>query len=326
MSHHTPPFTITPRIVNLITEIAVLAERFAVFISQPDSLLLRRANKIKSIRSSLAIEGNTLSEEQVADILNGKPVVAPPRQIQEVKNAIAAYDLWPKLNPFSLDDLLKTHGIMMQALIDSPGQFRRSGVAVMSGSAVIHMAPPAARVPKLMGDLFTWLDNADDHLLIKSCVFHYEFEFIHPFTDGNGRMGRLWQSRILGKWHSAFQFLPVENMVHASQQKYYEAINESNAQGASTPFITFMLGEIFNTLQSRTSGGVSGGASGGLNRLLEYIRLNPGLRSNTLASALHLPQRTLDRHLMNLRKRNLIQFKGASKTGGYYVVQPVEPA
>jgi len=245
----TPPFTLSPTAVRLVAEIAALTERFAIRMEQPDALLLRRANKIKSIRSSLAIEGNTLSEEQVSDILNGKPVVAPLRQIQEVKNAIAAYDLFPKLNPFSVKDLLKAHQVMMTALEDTPGQFRRSGVGVTDGNRVIHMAPPAARVPSLINSLFAWLKKAPDHLLVKSCVFHYEFEFIHPFADGNGRMGRLWQSLILGKWNPVFQYLPVENMVHVSQQAYYDAINASSAKGDCAPFIDFMLGEILATLE-----------------------------------------------------------------------------
>lgn len=210
-----PPFTLSAEAVRLVAEIAALVERFAIRMEQSDALLLRRANKIKSIRSSLAIEGNTLTEEQVSDILNGKPVVAPPRQIQEVKNAITACDLYPKLNPFSVGDLLKAHNAMMTALVDAPGHFRKTGVGVMDGTRVIHIGPPAARVPGLIDDLFAWLKNAPDHPLIKSCVFHYEFEFIHPFSDGNGRMGRLWQSLILGNWNPVFQHLPVENMVHA---------------------------------------------------------------------------------------------------------------
>jgi Fic family protein len=326
MTEYTPPFTLSANAISRIAEIAALVERFAIRMKQPDALLLRRANKIKSIHSSLAIEGNTLSEEQVSDILNGTPVVAPIRQIQEVRNAIATYDLYLKLNPFSVEDLLKAHGAMMSALVDNPGEFRRSGVGVMSGNEVIHMAPPPHRVSALIADLFDWLKNAKDHLLVKSCVFHYEFEFIHPFADGNGRMGRLWQSLILGKWNPVFQFLPVENMVHANQQAYYDAINASTERANSAPFIDFMLGEIFSTLQQRQHlGGISGGISGGLNWVFDYVRENPGLRANAIAAALHTPQRTLDRHLKTLRDQGKISFVGAKKTGGYHPVEKEHP-
>ena len=186
----------------------------------------------------------------MADIIEGKTVVAPPRQIQEVKNAIATYDMYASLNPFSIDDLLRAHGSMMTALTDDAGKFRRKGVGVFSETGLVHLAPPAERVPGLIAELFEWLAKAGDHLLIRSCVFHYEFEFIHPFSDGNGRMGRLWQSLILGRLNPLFEHLPVENMVFSSQQAYYDAIAASSAKSDSGPFIDFMLGEILKTLKS----------------------------------------------------------------------------
>ncbi|MCL1856710.1 MAG: Fic family protein, partial [Kiritimatiellaeota bacterium] len=189
---YAPPFTLSARAVTMIADIAALTERFSIRMEGRDALRLRKINKIKSIRSSLAIEGNTLSEGQVAAILEGHRVVAPLREIQEVKNAIATYDLYPRLNPFAIKDLLKAHKTMMAALIDDAGCFRRGGMGIMDGTNIIHVAPPAKRVPTLMQNLFGWLEDAENHLLIRSCVFHYEFEFIHPFSDGNGRMGRLW--------------------------------------------------------------------------------------------------------------------------------------
>ena len=192
-----PPFTISAKAISMIAEISALIERYAIRLEQHDALKLRKANKIKTIQSSLAIEGNTLSENQVTDILDGKKVVAPLREIQEVRNAIATYDLFPQLDPFSVSDLLKAHGVMMSALVDEAGKFRHGGVGVFAGKQAVHIAPLAERVPGLIADLFDWLKHAEDHLLIRSCVFHYEFEFIHPFADGNGRMGRLWQSLIL---------------------------------------------------------------------------------------------------------------------------------
>ena len=247
---YTPPFTISAEVINKIADISRLIERYVIRMEQEDALLLRKANKIKTIHSSLAIEGNTLEEEQVRDIMNGKTVVAPLRQIQEVKNAIATYESFHKLDAFKEADLLKAHSIMMQALVDNAGRYRSCGVGVFSEHGCVHMAPPADRVPFLMADLFDWLRHSNDHLLIRSCVFHYEFEFVHPFMDGNGRMGRLWQSLILSKLNPIFEHLPVENMVYANQQQYYDAISVSTNMGQSGPFIDFMLGEIQKTLEA----------------------------------------------------------------------------
>lgn len=246
---YIPPFTITSRIVNMIAEISAQIERYAIRLEQSYGLRLRKANRIKTIHSSLAIEGNTLSEDEVRDIIDGKTIVAPIKQIQEVKNAIRTYELFSELDAFSVKDLLKAHGVMMQAIIDDAGRFRHGGVGVFGEQGLIHMAPPADRVPYLMDDLFEWLSTAQDHLLIRSCVFHYEFEFIHPFSDGNGRTGRLWQSLILGRLHPLFEHLPVENMVFSNQQAYYDAIGEATRQASSTPFIEFMLEEILKTLK-----------------------------------------------------------------------------
>lgn len=247
---YVPPFTITPDAINKIAEISAQIERYAIRLEQSDGLRLRKANRVRTIHSSLAIEGNTLSEDEVRDIIDGKNVVAPIRQIQEVKNAIATYNLYKELDPFKVEDLLRAHATMMQALTDDAGHFRRKGVGVFSETGVVHIAPPADRVPMLVADLFEWLSTASDHLLIRSCVFHYEFEFIHPFTDGNGRTGRLWQSLILGRLHPLFEYLPVENMVYSNQQAYYDAISASTKAGQSGPFIDFMLGEILKTLKS----------------------------------------------------------------------------
>lgn len=247
---YIPPFTISAEAINKIADISRLMERYAIRMEQEDALLLRKANKIKTIHSSLAIEGNTLDENQVRDIVNGKAVVAPLRQIQEVKNAIATYEQFPHLDAFKESDLLRAHGIMMQALVENAGQYRKGGVGVFSDEGCVHMAPPAERVPYLMADLFDWLKHSPDHLLVRSCVFHYEFEFIHPFADGNGRMGRLWQSLILSKLHPVFEHLPVENMVYANQQQYNDAITASSNAANSGPFIDFMLGEILKTLEA----------------------------------------------------------------------------
>lgn len=246
---YIPPFTVSAKAINMIAEISAQIERFAIRLEQSDGLRLRKANRIKTIHSSLAIEGNGLGEDAVRDILDGKTVMGSMREIQEVKNAIKTYELYPTLDPFNVKDMLRAHGVMMQALINDAGRFRSGGVGVFEGERCVHMAPPPLRVPALMGELFDWLKHAQDHLLVRSCVFHFEFEYIHPFSDGNGRMGRLWQSLILGKMSPVFEHLPVENIVHANQQQYYDAINVSTRKNDSGPFIEFMLGEILQTLK-----------------------------------------------------------------------------
>ena len=238
-----PPYTITSNILALAERIGEAIGRAEEAVVSTD-LRLRRINRIRTIHSSLAIEGNTLSEEQVSTILDGKPVVAPLREIQEARNAIKAYEQYPQWKPASETDLLSAHEVLMTALVDAPGHYRRGGVAVTGAGEVHHIGPPADRVPRLMSDLLAWLGSTSEHPLIASSVFHYEFEFIHPFEDGNGRMGRLWQTLILTRWKPLFAGVPVESLIHARQGEYYDAIRESSARGESTPFIAYMLDTI----------------------------------------------------------------------------------
>ena len=300
----------------MIAEIAALVERVTFRPGNADALKLRRANRIRTIQASLAIEGNTLSEEQVSEILDGKRVMAPLRQIQEVKNAIAVYDIAEDLNPYSMNDLLRAHGMMMAALMDHPGEFRRGGVGVVKKSKVVHLAPPAHLVPQQMKDLFSWLKHSKDHPLIQSCVFHYEFEFIHPFPDGNGRVGRLWQSLILAKWNPVFLQLPVETMVYNNQDQYYQAINQSSEAGDSGIFIDFMLREILNALHGHVSG--QNNADDPLEAVFRCIQDNPGIRAGMLAKKLSIGRRTAERHLQALKRVERIEFRGAPRNGGYY--------
>jgi Fic family protein len=275
----------------------------------------------------------------VRDIIDGKTVVAPIKEIQEVKNAIATYNLYPTLNPYSVKDLLKAHGVMMQALIDDAGRFRRGGVGVFSEQGLVHMAPPAERVPFLMDDLFAWLQSSKDHLLIRSCVFHYEFEFIHPFIDGNGRTGRLWQSLILGRLHPLFEHLPVENMVYANQQAYYDAITASTNAGQSGPFIDFMLNEIFKTLKShqgeelpsdnatpveRQFGikfgkefGVKFGVKFGVNekQVLLLLDDNPSLSAAEISERIGISKRGIEKQLKKFKDFGVITRQGSDKNG-----------
>lgn len=207
-------------------------------------------NRIRTIQGSLAIEGNTLSQEQITAILDGKRVMAPPKDIQEARNAIKAYEQFESWRPANEADLLKAHEILMAGLIDDAGHYRSGNVGVMNGDKVVHMAPQAERVQMLMSDLFNWFGSTEQHPLIASSVFHYEFEFIHPFADGNGRMGRLWQTLILSQWNPLLSQLPVESMVHEYQNEYYQAINLSTQRTDSSPFIEFMLSTILETIRS----------------------------------------------------------------------------
>ncbi len=320
-----PPFNISAEAINRIAEISALLERHNIALEGEHGLKLRKANRIKTIYSSLAIEGNTLSEDEVRDIINGKQVVAPIRQIQEVKNAIRVYDLYSQLNPFAEKDLLKAHSIMMEALTDDAGRYRSGGVGVFGESGLVHMAPPPQRVPELMSDLFAWLKKSKDHLLIRSCVFHYEFEFIHPFSDGNGRTGRLWQSLILGRLNPLFEHLPVENMVYANQQEYYNAIAASTADGQSGSFIDFMLNEILKTLQKNIREEVP-------NKLpdkvpnkseLSVLRLlanNPRLTRVELAEKVGMTENGIKKIVANMKAAGWIERMGSNKTG-YWVVK-----
>ncbi len=317
---YKPPFTVSAKAINLIAMISSQLERYAIRMEQEDTLRLRRANRIKTIHSSLAIEGNTLSEGEVQAVLEGKKVVAPLKEIQEVKNAIKTYELYPKLNPFSIQDLLLAHGTMMSGLVDEAGMFRKGGVGVFDGDKPIHIAPPADRVRDLMSDLFGWLENADDHLLIRSCVFHYEFEFIHPFADGNGRIGRLWQSLILGRLNPIFEHLPVENMVYSNQQAYYHAINRSSDLGDSGPFIDFMLEEILNALvdhQGKSNADIAD--EKGLNyqqqRVLGYLRADRHTTAAKIAADLDMSARQIERMLADMKAKGIIRRIGANRNG-----------
>jgi Fic family protein len=247
-----PPYTITAEILNRVAAISEAIGRLTVLSDPARALRLRRVNRIRTIHGSLAIEGNTLSAAQITAILEGKRVIAPPREVQEVKNALAVYDSLDAWDALAETDLLEAHRILMSGLMDEAGRYRQGGVGVMAGQQVIHVAPPADRVPYLMADLFRWLFATDAHPLIASAVFHYEFEFIHPFADGNGRMGRLWQSLILAHWNPLFAEIPVESLIFEHQAEYYATLQESTHQTDSAPFIAFMLRMIHEALSSST--------------------------------------------------------------------------
>ncbi len=246
---YQPPFTITTEIIDLISAISE-----QVGFVQRDFLdaspQLRKANRIKTITGTLQIEGSTLTEEQVSAVLDGKPVLASVRELAEVKGAIVAYDQLDALNPYRLDDLLEAHRLMMGEVLTRAGQFRDKPVGVYKGKEVVHVAPPAHKISGLMAELFTWVKQSDAHPLIVSSVFHYEFEFVHPFIDGNGRMGRLWQTLILVRWKPLFMDMPLESVIKVHQQDYYQALGHADSAADSTIFIAFMLKAILQTLEN----------------------------------------------------------------------------
>ena len=242
-----PPYSLTPAMVHAVSEISEMLGRCA---SLPGPMVphLRRGNRIRSIHASLAIENNTLSLEQMTAVLEGKTVLGEPREIQEVLNAFAAYEAMERWQPHVLSDLLEAHQILMSGLVEGAGRFRSGGVGVFQGKNVVHMAPPAHRVSGQIQMLLDWLEHTDEHPLIAGSVFHYEFEFIHPFMDGNGRLGRLWQTLILGHWNPILAYLPVETVIRSRQDAYYASLSESDHAGGATPFILFMLAALKDAL------------------------------------------------------------------------------
>ena len=245
MRNQKPPFVITNQIISDVAEIAELMGRFSVTNQLSTNPTLRRSNRIRTIYGSLAIEQNTLSLEQVTAVLDGKQVLAPPKDIAEVKNAYEIYERLDQLDPYSVDDLLTAHGILTRGLVEESGQFRSRPVGVVDSQGnILHFGTLPQYVPDLVMELLDWVKTSQVHMLIRSCVFHYELELIHPFADGNGRVGRLWHTLLLSRWNPVFAWLPVESIIHDRQQEYYAAINASNEAGESMVFIEFMLSAI----------------------------------------------------------------------------------
>ena len=329
---YTPPYTITDEISALVAEIADQVGQLTSAAKDIPVPHLRKENRIKTIQSSLAIENNSLTVDQVTAIVEGKRVLGPPNEIQEVKNAIDAYELLLELNPFKEKDLLRAHKLMMTDLVKENGRYRQGDVGVFDGQKCIHMAPPAQRVPLLMADLFGWVKQSKAHPLISSCVFHYEFEFIHPFADGNGRMGRMWQTLLLMQWKPIFAWIPVETIVKEHQQEYYAAIAKSDSEANSTAFITFMLrclkealGEIevsnHKTTQKST---LKSTLKGTRKNIVEIISNNPNVTILQIAEQLGMNPRGIDKHLKALREQGIIRRVGPDKGGHWEIIEPKE--
>lgn len=246
---YKPPFSINDNIINLLAKISELVGQVSVLHKDSISPKLRRENRIKTIHSSLAIEHNSLSLEQVTAVISGKRILGAPQEIKEVQNAYEAYEIMLSLNPLDIEDLLKAHKLMMDNLVKENGVFRSGGVGVFEGEKLIHAAPPANYVPQLIANLFEWYKQSALHILIKSCIFHYEFEFIHPFADGNGRMGRMWHTLLLSQWNELFAWLPIEELIRERQQEYYDALAAADKKADCTIFVEMMMKVILDALE-----------------------------------------------------------------------------
>ena len=320
--NYTPPFTTTESITNLVIEIAELTGRISLSDGLSRNPKLRRENRIRSIHSSLAIERNSLTMDQVSDIIDGKRVLGPPQDIREVKNAYEAYELLTRLNPYSIKDLLKAHKVMMADLVKESGTFRSRGVGVYAGTELIHAGTPPQYVPDLMRQLFTWLKESKLHPLVKSCIFHYEFEFIHPFADGNGRLGRLWHTLILAKWREFFLWIPIETMIHERQDAYYQALNASNTAGESTPFVEFSLKAIRDLLlelSENEAGPEEIRQNSTEDKLLALLRQGERHTAKSLAMELGISERQVQRILKELKESGIIERIGANRSGKWIV-------
>ena len=322
MIQYKPPFTITPKILDLVSKITEYATKLEMLEPQTVSPTLRKVNKIKTITGTLEIEGNTLGIEKVTAILEGKRVLGTATEIAEVQGAIKVYDELENFDYKNIDHILKAHKIFMGEILTKAGTFRTKDVGVGGRGGVVHIAPPSAQVPNLMSDLFSWLQNSDIHPLIKSSIFHYEFEFIHPFIDGNGRIGRLWQSLILYSWKNIFSKIPIESVIRDTQKSYYKALEDSGSLGESTPFIEFTLEAILltckKTLDETQNVPLIVPKNVPLKRLDQIIHLikeNKDITIDQLANACNVSSKTIKRDIAKLKEDGKIKRVGSLKTG-----------
>lgn len=317
---YAPPFRMTEEITNLVIEIGECVGKISASDAATKDPKLRRVNRMQTIHATLAIEQNALTLEQVTAVIQGKRVLAPPQDICEVKNAYEAYEHMREFDPYSMEDLLKAHRFMMRGLVEEAGCLRTSNVGVYAQDRLVHMAPPAERVGDLMRQLFRWLRTSRLHPLVKSCIFHYELEFIHPFADGNGRMGRLWHCLILQRWQPFFAYLPIETLIHEKQEGYYQAIQAATAAGESAPFVAFLLQTIraalaeFSSVSPARVGenvGEDVGESQPLEeRCLDLLRRHPRMSARELAQALGVSARHVERLLAAGKKKGRLRRRG----------------
>ena len=322
MSNYKPPYTITSNILKLVSEISELISDIKYIDKTYSTLSLRKKNRIKSITGTLQIEGNTFNEAKVTSVINGKTVLGTMREIEEVKGAIKAYDYIDKYNYKDEKYLLEAHKNLMNNLLENAGAYRDSNVGVGGKDGVTHVAPPPNMVPVLMESLFDWLKTTDEHLLIVSCIFHYEFEFIHPFSDGNGRIGRLWQSVILKSFRDFFSFIPIESMVRDNQQKYYKALEDAGSMGESTPFIEFMLDIIRKTLQEYIKDSKKSDQKSD-QKILLLIKKNNKITIKELCDKTALSQSGIKKIIKNLKDEERLVRVGSLKGGHWEIINEI---
>lgn len=325
MRNKKPPFEITNAMLDEIAEIAELVGKVTATQGLSSNPTLRRTNRIRTIYSSLAIEQNTLSLEQVTAVLNGKKVIAPPKDIAEVKNAYEIYDMLDSLNPYSVDDLFKAHAVMTRDLVGESGCFRSRPVGVVDKEGnVLHFGTLPDYVPGLVAELLDWTENSDFHMLIKSCVFHYELELIHPFADGNGRIGRLWHTLLLAQWKPMFAWLPVESIIHDLQNEYYNAINRSNMEGESTAFIEFMLSAIKEALIEaiQTTGAAENMSVNELRwyKIEKFLKKNKTITNSNVREMFDVSSATANRILTKLVDEGKIRKIRIGRSWGYELI------
>ena len=321
MRNRKPPFEITTAILDEVAEIAELVGHVNASQGLSANPMLRRSNRIRTIYSSLAIEQNTLSLEQVTAVLSGKRIIAPPKDIAEVKNAYEIYEMIGSLDPYSVDDLLTAHGVMTRGLVDESGCFRSRPVGVVDKLGnVLHFGTLPDYVPGLVMELLDWVRDSDFHMLIKSCVFHYELELIHPFADGNGRIGRLWHTLLLTQWKPMFAWLPVESMIHDRQDEYYQVINRSNNEAESTAFIEFMLSAIKEALLEAVQSGNTESMSAEEQRWLQierFLKKHGTITNADVREMLGVSSATANRVLAKNVEAGKIQKVRIGKSWGY---------
>ncbi len=320
MAHYKPPYTITSKILTHVSDISELLAEIKHSKKNIITQKLRKKNMVKSITGSLQIEGNSFSEEQITAIVDGKRVLGTLQEVSEVEGAIKAYNHLDNYDYKKLNDLLYAHKLMMGGLITNAGDFRSGNVGVYGKDGVSHVAPPPYRVSELMGNLFDWLDHTDEHKLIVSCIFYYEFEFIHPFSDGNGRIGRLWQTVILKSYKELFGFLPIESLVHKNQQRYYDALEDAGSVGESTPFIEFMLEIIFKALKEFAKTNQKSDQKSD-QKILSFLKKNSTITIKELSEKTGLSESGVKRVLKKLKDDGVVKRVGGLKGGCWDVVK-----
>lgn len=322
MDKYIPPYNITDKMLEYVSKIMEKVGEINSYMNLNRMPELRKQNRINSIHSSLAIENNQLSLFQVEDVINGRMVIGDKTDIQEVKNAYEAYNKISEVNPYSIDDLKKVHGIMTFLTVEESGRFRNHGEGVYDGDKCIFVAPSEKLVPELMEQLFSWMQLSKDtvHPLILSSVFHYEFVFIHPFSDGNGRMARLWQSALLTKWKEIFEYLPIESLIKQYQENYYNVIANCNNVGNSTEFIEFMLKMIYETInkiiieQNSKRDTVQ-------EKIVNLIKENPYITQNEMANKLGITRDGVSYNIKVLKENKIIKRIGSTKKGAWKIIK-----